>query len=110
MTTYTPKLENKFDSIVAEMRKIITAKHDLRGSKNISEQGLMGVVNRIVLDKGSRVRNEVELQEAVRIVRKKIPDLSLPEGPGNQDTLEDDLLDMANYCIIALLLLRNQWE
>jgi hypothetical protein len=105
-----PELYKSFGKILLDMWGIFLKKQEMRGKSNISQQGLLGVVNRIVQDKGQRILNEVQLREAVKIVKEKLPQSSIPELPEYSESLEDDLLDTANYCIIALLLLRGQWR
>ena len=105
-----PDLYKSFGKILVNMWEIFLKKQEMRGKLNISQQGLLGVVNRIVQDKGQRILNEVQLREAIRIVKEKLPASSIPPVPEYAESFEDDLLDTANYCIIALLLYRGEWR
>lgn len=112
-----------FESFVRDQMErglsILMEKRRLRGTANITRQGLQGVVTRMAEDKLARIQKSVEdiyLRRALRtrgmpedLIQQFIPDplvRIITKGEG----LEDDLLDTANYCFIALALLSNKWE
>jgi len=107
--------ESNFDSIVHDMKKIMLHKRALRGTENISRQGLPGVITRVAEDKLSRIQRQVaDMDLRNKMAQRGIPqetiDEHVPLTVDHTDTLEDDLLDGANYFIIAILLLRQLWD
>jgi len=110
--------EVAMDTVYLEMRKIMTSKQKLRGPGNIDNQGLLGVVTRMRDDKLERIMKSVKSQATrdtlindgvpLEFVNKYYPLLDVSEGHA-EDTLEDDLLDVANYSIICLMVLRGIW-
>lgn len=115
----SPKtLEEAMDIFWQIARGIMLEKRRLRGSKNISNQGLYGVLNRVMEDKLARIRrtaNDLDLRD--RMLQRGIPesvvDQYIPPPDEEEKTgeaLEDDLLDSANYFLIAWLLWKGWWE
>lgn len=97
------------------MADILVQKRDMRGTKNIQEQGISGVLARMGKDKLARLEKEVELRKVrdacaeagmpVDVYEKYFP---LNETDG--DSFVDDLLDVANYALIAIALYEGWWE
>lgn len=78
-----------------ELYQLLLSKHKDYGPKNISlSPG--GPIN------GLRVRMHDKLARINNLVDSK----AIPE----HESLEDSFKDMANYAIIGLLVLRNQWD
>lgn len=105
--------EAAFGAIVAEMQDIMYTKRRLRGTENISAQGFPGVVNRLALDKLARVKKEADRRALISLLEDRgwdWPPAGKLEDPYHGDSLEDDLLDIANYAIIATMLLRGWWD
>lgn len=92
-----------FAGIFGEAFAILCERQRKYGPGNIERQGLYGVVTRIVDDKAERLRRALN----GTIVAGRV-DLDLSDGP-DDDTFEDALLDVINYCAIALSLRRGKW-
>ena len=104
---------DEFEKIIGQMRQIMMTKRAQRGTSNISNQGLGGVVARMAEDKLSRIKKSAEGQRAAQVVMAQLGHLpaELKElAEIDKSGMEDDLLDVANYAIIALCLLRGKWE
>ena len=90
---------SKFDLSVwetyDELAELLLKKHKDYGPKNISESP-GGPLN------GLRVR----MHDKLARINNLIDNGKQPEN----EPLEDSFLDMANYAIIGLLVLRGQWE
>jgi len=110
--------DDAMDTVYKSMRDIMISKQKLRGSGNIDNQGLMGVVTRMKEDKLERVMKSVKrdvfrdqlLADGVpsEVVDQYYPARDVAEAHA-EDTLEDDLLDVANYAIICVMVLRGIW-
>jgi len=94
-----PALDPKFAIAVSEtfdeLKQLLIKKHLDYGPKNISESP-GGPLN------GLRVRMHDKLARINNLVDKG----ATPQ----YESLEDSFKDMANYSIIALLVLRNKWD
>jgi len=106
--------EDSFDEITNRMKEIMLEKRALRGTGNIQRQGLMGVVTRIAEDKMSRIQREAEdIYLYKKLMEREVPVATVNKYITNVESvesLEDDLLDVANYAIIAIMLIRGTWE
>ena len=95
----SPALDPKFAIAVSEtfdeLKVLLIKKHLDYGPKNISDSP-GGPLN------GLRVRMHDKLARINNLVDKG----STPQ----YESLEDSFKDMANYSIIALLVLRNEWD
>jgi Nucleotide modification associated domain 1 len=78
-----------------DLAELLLKKHSDYGPKNIS-QSPGGPLN------GLRVRMHDKLARINNLIDNN-------REPGNEP-LEDSFLDMANYAIIGLLVLRGQWD
>lgn len=116
-----PQSFNKaIDAIFTEAKTVMLAKRVARGTGNISTQGIPGVIDRMILDKGARLRTaSVDMAGLAWLRSKGIQPANIPElqlaleanGSGSgRDGFEDDLIDIINYSIIALCLSRGWWE
>ena len=72
-------------------RKIFNERHAKYGADNIAAFGLIGCVVRAT-DKTERLRRAVTLG-----------------GGFDDETVEDSLIDLANYALIGLACLRGEW-
>lgn len=91
--------------IYDELLDLLVDRQAKYGSTNIEQQGLYGVLVRIRDDKISRIQRALNGRiEHGQIILDEI-DLTGEEG----DTLEDAYKDLANYAVISLMLLRDQW-
>jgi hypothetical protein len=88
---FTKNVEDTFN----ELQALLLKKHIDYGPKNISESP-GGPVN------GLRVRMHDKLARINNLVDKGV------DNP-QYESLEDSFKDLANYAIIGLLVLRNQW-
>lgn len=92
---HTPSFETTVRDITIELGTLLIKKHSDYGSKNIS-QSPGGALN------GLRVRMWDKLARINNLVDK--------EREPHYESLEDSFVDMANYAIIGLMVLRNQWD
>lgn len=90
-------LEVNIRATIAELETLLIRKHRDYGPKNISESP-GGPIN------GLRVRMHDKLARINNLYSKG--NLNNPEF----ESLEDSFKDLANYSIIALLVLRDQWD
>ena len=75
--------------------KLLLSKHDDYGPKNIADAP-GGAIN------GLRVRMHDKLA--------RINNLFDSKNEPKHESLEDSFIDMANYAIIGILLLRDKWD
>jgi hypothetical protein len=88
-------LEVNLSNTVKELSDLLLSKHKDYGPKNIS-QAPGGAIN------GLRVR----MHDKLARINNLIDSGANPE----HESLEDSFKDMANYAIIGLLVLREQWD
>jgi hypothetical protein len=88
-------LETHLSNTVKELSDLLLSKHKDYGPKNIS-QAPGGPIN------GLRVR----MHDKLARINNLIDSGADPE----HESLEDSFKDMANYAIIGLLVLREQWD
>lgn len=89
------KFVNDLGDTTSELFDLLLSKHEDYGPKNIS-QSPGGPLN------GLRVRMHDKLARINNLIDKNKD----PE----HESLEDSFKDLANYAIIGLLVLRNQWD
>lgn len=109
----TSNFEQEMIKLIINKLNILISKRKMRGTDNIQRQGLMGVVNRLSEDKLERVKRMVEDDYLARKLTSRgmaVGDLATLDGAEQALQLEDDLMDIANYCDIAIMLLRKSWE
>jgi hypothetical protein len=87
----------EFNKITAEMASILRKKNSDYGGTvdNISITGLPGISVRI-LDKAMRFYNLTKTQENQQQVK--------------EESIRDTLIDLANYCVIGVMLLDGTWN
>lgn len=102
------------ERVCVDALKILDTKRSLRGTANITEQGFPGVIDRMILDKGARLRRAAGDSLLRRLLTERginpaaIPGLAETTTTG--ESVEDDLLDVLNYAIIATCLRRGWWQ
>ena len=112
--------DDAMDTVYASMREIMISKQKLRGPGNITSQGLYGIFTRVKDDKLERimksVKRDVQREQClkdgmpVEVVDQYYPAREVVEANLEKgDSLEDDIIDCANYCIIALMVMRGIW-
>lgn len=95
---------------------IMVEKRRLRGADNITRQGMAGVVRRIAEDKLERVKREVEKNDFLEKAKAILPESLYNQvacyfnGSVPEDSLIDDLHDIANYAIICIMLIKGTWN
>lgn len=102
---YAPRgsFEEEFQAIFSEALNLLIRKQARYGNTNIDQLGIHGVVSRIAFDKVSRAQKFLQ----GRVIDGKVV---LDEIDGEtEESLEDTLMDMANYSLIAISLLRGTW-
>ena len=89
------KSSDDVDVILNELAKIMYKKHEDYGPMNISGApgGPMNGLRVRMYDKLARLNNLVDTGDTP-----------------NYESIEDTLIDLANYAIIGLLVQRGQWE
>jgi len=85
-------LQDAYEAIQAELEEIMAAKQHDYGSDNITALGVRGVFVRM-WDKINRLKTLVWMGAKPQV----------------EETVDDTLLDIANYAIIALLVRRGEW-
>ena len=111
-------LEDAMEIGIDAAWEIMVRKRRMRGSENVTQQGLHGVVTRVVKDKMARIARTVgDIDLRRRMGERGIPPdvilkyVPLPPGlKGAVDALEDDFLDGMNYFLICWLLWKGWWE
>ena len=103
-STASPEtFEDVFSEIYKEAFTLLVDKQRRYGDANIEQLGLHGVVSRIAHDKAARAKKFLNGKiESGIVILDEIPD-------GQDESMEDTLLDIANYALIAVALLRNEW-
>lgn len=95
--------EAEFQKIYSEAFSLLVAKQRRYGNSNIEQLGLHGVIGRISFDKVSRALKFMN----GRVVNGKVELDQMDES--TEESLEDTLLDIANYALIAVALRRGVW-
>jgi hypothetical protein len=95
--------EAEFEKIYNEAFELLIRKQRRYGNSNIENLGVHGVISRISFDKISR---------ALKFMQGRVVDGRVVLDPidgASDESLEDTLLDIANYALIAVALRRNVW-
>ncbi len=95
--------EEVFQEIYQEAFSLLIDRQTKYGSANISQLGLYGVISRIANDKTSRILHAMNGSLIAGRVHLK------PFETHADETIEDALLDIANYALIAIALNRGKW-
>ena len=97
--------EDVAQEVFDEAFNLLIERQKKYGPRNIEDQGPLGVINRIEKDKLNRIKRAFNGS----VVKGEIVLDSIDMGGEEGDTLEDALLDVANYALITLLLIRGKW-
>lgn len=108
--------EEAVDIILGEMRAVMIERQKTYGSNNVRQMGSLGVLNRAVNDKVTRLRRYYE-REDLRAQCNKVgmPQVAIDQHlPSIQadfptDKLEDGHIDAANFLGPIGLMLRRGW-
>lgn len=103
MTSKQQTFEETFEEIYDEAFQLLCQKQARYGDSNIEQLGLHGVISRIAHDKVARAKkfmNGTIVGGQVRLT---------PMDDDEEESLEDTLLDIANYALIAIALRRGKW-
>lgn len=95
--------EAEFQKIYSEAFSLLVEKQRRYGNSNIEQLGLYGVIGRISFDKISRALKFMN----GKVVAGKVELDALDDA--TDESLEDTLLDIANYALIAIALKRGVW-
>jgi len=82
--------------IFQHLEAVMIQKHQDYGPRNISD-AFGGPMNGLLVRIGDKYARIKHLTKA-------------KEGQANFESLEDSFLDLANYCVIAILVMRGKWE
>jgi hypothetical protein len=91
-----PTISDEADQIFQDLQTIMVRKHQDYGPRNISD-AYGGPMNGLLVrigDKYARIKHLMADKERT----------------ANFESLEDSFLDLANYCVIAILVMRGKWE
>lgn len=105
----TPKIqdfETYFTTLYDEAKHILVERQRQYGPANIESLGIPGVFSRLSDDKMSRIKKALN-GEVVK-GRVVLSDASLAEL--QHPSVRDALIDSANYSLILLSLIDNQWS
>lgn len=95
--------EQVFKDLFGEAYNLLIDRQMKYGSENIRQLGLYGVISRIANDKCSRITHAMN----GRLIAGRV---HLDGFESHKDeTIDDALLDIANYALIAVALRRNKW-
>lgn len=95
--------EDAFREIYDEAFKLLCDKQARYGNSNIEQLGLHGVVSRIAHDKVARAKKFLNGKiVGGQVILDQMDD-------DTEESLEDTLLDIANYALIAIALRRQKW-
>ena len=95
--------EQTFAEIYSEAYKLLCDKQERYGDANIEQLGIHGVISRIAHDKSARAKKFLN----GKIVGGKV--VLEPFDDGEEESMSDTLMDIANYALIAIALQRGKW-
>lgn len=90
--------EDSVNEITKECRDLLISKHRSYGPKNITDMGELGLIVRMN-DKLARLKHLSGFYDKTYISKKIY-----------HESIEDTYRDLANYCIIALMLRQNKFD
>lgn len=103
----TPKdFEQYFQGLYDEARDILVQRQRQYGPANIESLGIPGVFSRMSDDKMSRVKKALSgefIKGRVVLSQASLKELQHP-------SVRDALMDAANYCLILVSLIENEWS
>ena len=95
LVRYPTQFEEDVRIIYDELMSVLIKKHKDYGAKNIADApgGALNGLRVRIHDKTARINNLIDFQRKAEY-----------------ESLEDSFKDLANYAIIALLVLRDKWD
>lgn len=106
-TRNTPKdFEEYFQGLYDEARDILVQRQAQYGPANIESLGIPGVFSRMSDDKMSRIKKALSgkfVKGRVVLSKESMNELQHP-------SVRDALMDAANYCLILVSLIENEWS
>ena len=103
----TPKdFEQYFQGLYDEARDILVQRQAQYGPANIESLGIPGVFSRMSDDKMSRIKKALSgefIKGRVVLSQDSLKELQHP-------SVRDALMDAANYCLILVSLIENEWS
>ena len=97
--------EDTVDELLMEVADLIIDRQKTYGPRNIEQQGIFGIVNRIGNDKLARIRQRLHGS----IVNGEIVLEDIDLGSVNEPGIINDLADVIGYAVCGILLLRDEW-
>lgn len=108
---YQPNYVGEFIKITEEMAALFEKKnkaYDSSFSDTYQQYGLMGAVPRMY-DKQKRLSNLALNRLHIQILRQELGDLSHNQEIDDLgESIEDTLIDLANYCVMTLMEIRKE--
>lgn len=106
----TARIINAFLNRQAKAAAIFATKLQSRGPDNITEQGVGGVILRMQHDKMARLKKVAR----AALLKQSDPEFD-SEGYLDENCIKlvdvlDDLIDISNYALIAVMLLTEEWQ
>jgi hypothetical protein len=97
--------QSVFRAIFGEAFDLLVAKQRTYGSANVEQLGFYGIFSRLAADKVERLRNLMN----GKVVNGRVV-IDFAEGDfGMNESVEDTIIDIANYAFIMLALKRGLW-
>ena len=96
--TKVETFEQAVDSVLSDLRNVMIAKQRDYGHRNILDCGLIGVIIRLN-DKVARLRNLCGITNGTFQIKEAA-----------NESIEDSMIDAANYGIIYLMLMRGIFD
>lgn len=97
--------EDTVSSVLDEAADLIIERQKTYGPANIEEQGVLGIVNRITMDKAARIRKRLN----GRIVNGEVVLDPIELGSVDEPGIINDAFDFIGYGVCLILLLRGEW-
>jgi len=98
-----PRMSDDFDDIQRRMFELFCKKQDDYGPSNIG-------LGKPTLESEKEIRNSM-LGLAIRMNDKiqRLLNLSLSDKEPNNESVDDTLMDIGNYCVMALIVKSKNW-
>jgi hypothetical protein len=102
----TKDFEVYFQGLYDEARDILVQRQGQYGPSNIENLGIPGVFSRLNDDKMSRIRKALNGQ----VVKGRIVLSAESKRELAHPSVRDALMDAANYCLILVSLIEEEWS
>ena len=100
-----PSFQDTVDEVLFEVGELIVKRQRTYGPTNIDQQGIFGITNRILHDKGARIKNRLN----GTIVNGEVQLDEIELGSVDEPGIINDLADVIGYAVCAILKLRGNW-